>query len=164
MKASAVVATLGIADSTVRKYADQYAVYLSPSGTGGGGKHRDYTDHDLRVLKLIRDMKFANTDPDNIEVTLQSLQLDGWERLPPLDGDTRAIIQTPATALAASVDKSAMQREIELLREMLDRAEERAHRAVAEATADRDELLHRLHRAELRLELYESGELKPRGN
>lgn len=159
MKASAVVATLGIADSTVRKYAEQYAEYLSPSGTGGGGKHRDYTDHDLRVLKLIRDMKFANTDPDNIEVTLQSLQQGGWERLPPLDGDTRAIVQTPATALAASADKSAMQREIDVLREMLDRAEARSQASLA----DRDELLKRLHRAELKLEMYESGELKPRG-
>jgi len=44
MKANAVVTALNIADSTVRKYAEQYAEYLSPSGTGGGGKHRDYTE------------------------------------------------------------------------------------------------------------------------
>ena len=162
MKASQVVTALNLADSTVRKYAEQYAEYLSPSGTGGGGKHRDYTDHDVRVLKLVRDMKFQNISPENIDITLQSLQQGGWERLPALDDDAKAIIPSPAAVVAASAEKSAMQREIEVLREMLDRSEERAQRAIDEAQSDRDELLHRLHRAELKLELYESGELKPK--
>jgi DNA-binding transcriptional MerR regulator len=163
MKANAVVTALGIADSTVRKYAEQYAEFLSPTGTGGAGRHRDYTDHDVRVLKLIVDMKAGKTSPDDIDVTLRSLQDGGWEQLPALDVGAQALVLSPQAQVMAQADKSAMQREIDVLREMLTNADERADARVAQVTADRDELLKRLHRAELKLELYESGELKPKG-
>jgi len=107
-------------------------------------------------------MKFQNVSPENIEVTLQSLMAGGWERLPALDDNSKAIMPSPAAVVAASADRSAMQREIEVLRKMLDRADQRADAAIAAAKADHDELLARLHRAELKLELYESGELKPK--
>ncbi len=161
MKAAAVVTALGIADSTVRKYATQYNDYLSLSGMSSGGRHCDFTDHDVRVLKLIVDMKSAKQSDDNIDLTLRSLQASGWDRLPALDDNSRAIMPSPANVIAANVEKSAMQREIDLLREMLDRAEERAQRAVTEAAADRNDLVKRLAEAETMLRLYESGRLKP---
>lgn len=150
VKSSALVSILNMAESTLRKYARDYAQYLSPSGTGGAGRHRDYTDHDVRVLKLVRDMKMQNVSADDIEITLQSLQAGGWERLPALGDDAKAIVPSPVALLTAQADRSAMQREIDLLREMVDKA-----------TADRDDLLRRLARAETMLELYESGRLKP---
>jgi hypothetical protein len=52
--------------------------------------------------------------------------------------------------IALQADKSAMQREIHLLREMLEKA-----------TADRDELLTPIARAEMKLELYEERRLQP---
>ena len=106
--------------------------------------------HDVRVLKLIRDMKYEHVGNEDIDTTLRSLQTGGWERLPALDGNTKAIMPMPGAVLAAQSDKGALLREIEIWRELAEKA-----------TADRDELLQRLHRAETLLELYEQGRLKP---
>jgi len=158
MKPSSVAAALGIAESTVRKYASEYAEFLSPGGAGGGHRHRDFAEHDVRVLKLIRDMRVENTSQEDIDVTLQSLKNANWERLPALDDSAKGIVASPGALIAANAEKGVMQREIELLREQIERidAERKAERA------DRDELLKRLHRAETLLELYESGRLKPK--
>lgn len=155
MKMSAVVTALGVADSTVRKYATEYSEYLSPSGMGGEGRHRDFTDHDLRVLKLIFDMKSARQSDDNIDATLRSLQANGWERLPPLDGNALALIPSPGEALAAQADRLVMQKEIDMLREQI--ADLKAERA------DRDELVRQLAEARTLLKLYDEGRLKPPG-
>ncbi len=158
MKPSSVAAALGIAESTVRKYASEYAEFLSPGGAGGGHRHRDFAEHDVRVLKLVCDMKAENTSPEDIDVTLQSLKSNNWERLPALDDNSKGLVTSPGALIAANAEKSVMQREIELLREQLEavNAERKAERS------DRDELLQRLHRAETLLELYESGSLKPK--
>ncbi len=158
MKPSAVAAALGIAESTVRKYAGEYAEFLSPGGAGGGHRHRDFAEHDVRVLKLIRDMRAENSSAEDIDVTLQSLKSNNWERLPALDEDAKSLVASPGALITANAEKGIMQREIELLREQIERldAERKAERA------DRDELLRHLHRAETLLELYESGRLKPK--
>ena len=103
-------------------------------------------------------MKAGNTSPEDIDVTLQSLKSNNWERLPALGDNAKGIVASPGALITANADKGIMQREIELLREQLDaaNAERKAERA------DRDELLQRLHRAETLLELYESGRLKPK--
>lgn len=150
MKSNALVAILNMPDSTIRKYAQDYAEFLSPTASAGGGRHRDYTDHDARVLKLVIDMKAAKQNADNIDATLRSLQNSGWERLPALDEDALAIIPAPAAMIAAQTERAVMKKEIDMLREMLDKA-----------NSDRDDLLKKLHRAELMLELMQSGELKP---
>lgn len=155
MKMSAVATALNSSESTVRNYATQYVEYLSPSGAGGGGKHRDFTDHDIRVLKLIRDMKVQNIDADNIEITLQSLQQGGWERLPALDGDMRALIPSPGAQIEAQAERAVLLKEIEMLREQID--DLKAERA------DRDDLVRKLAEAETMIRLYESGRLKPSG-
>lgn len=150
MKSSALVELLHLPESTIRKYAVDYAEYLSPSAVGGGRRHRDYTDHDARVLKLVIDMKAAKQSAENIDVTLRSLQDGGWERLPTLDENTLALLPTPQAMITAQTERAVMQKEIDMLREQVEKA-----------SADRDDLLRKLARAELRLELYASGELKP---
>lgn len=153
MRASQICASLDIADSTLRKYAVEYADYLSPSGAGGNGRHRDYTDHDVRVLKLVNDMKRSNQSEANIEITLASLQSGDWERLPALDESTAAIIPSPASMVAINQDRAVMQKEIDMLREQI--ADMKAERKNVE------ELVRKLAEAELMNRLYESGRLKP---
>ena len=151
MKSNALVAILNMPDSTIRKYAQDYAEFLSPTASAGGGRHRDYTDHDARVLKLVIDMKAAKQHADNIDATLRSLQDSGWERLPALDEDALAIIPAPAAMIAAQTERAVLKREIEILNGLLDKA-----------NSDRDELQRRVARAEMRLEMVLSGELKPK--
>jgi len=155
MKSSAVCTVLNMADSTLRKYAQEYGQYLSPSASGGGGKHREYTDHDVRVLKLVNDMKLAKESGDDIEVTLRSLQDSRWERLPQLEDGSSAIIPAPAAMIEARAERAVMQKEIDMLRERI--VELTAERA------DRDDLVKKLAAAETMLKLYEQGRLKPPG-
>lgn len=158
MKSSAVVAALDMADSTLRKYANQYKEYLSSDGAGGSGRHRDYTEHDVRVLKLIRDMKLQNVADEDIDVTLRSLQAGGWDRLPALDDHVQSIIPQPGALIAANADRSAMQREIDLLREMLEKSD-----------ADREKLLGKIEDLQrqigeqsVELRFWREGRLKPK--
>jgi DNA-binding transcriptional MerR regulator len=162
MKPSAVAAALGIAESTVRKYASEYAEFLSPGGAGGGHRHRDFAEHDVRVLKLICDMKTENTTSADIDVTLQSLKSNNWERLPALDETSQGLVTTPGALMVANTEKSVMQREIELLRERIESLKAEREAEQEAVRSDRDALLQRLHRAETLLELYESGRLKPK--
>lgn len=135
-------------DSTLRKYAQDYAQYLSQAPASR--RHRDYTDLDVRILRLVMDMKAQRVKPADIDVTLSSLQAGNWERLPELDSSALSLVPTESAIVALQADKSAMQREIDILREML-----------SNATSDRNDLLERLYKAETLLELYESGRLQP---
>lgn len=148
MKANELLKFLnGLPDSTLRKYAQDYAEYLSPTS---GNRHRNYTEQDARILRLIVDMKAQRVKPENIDATLSSLQAGNWERLPKLSEADQSIVPSQATIIDLQNDRSALQREIDVLREML-----------ANERADRDELLARMHRAETLLELYRTGKLKP---
>lgn len=149
MKSNELVKLLNVPDSTLRRYAQEYAEYLSPVA-GGAGHHRDYSEQDARILRLILDMKGKRTKPADIDVTLSSLRAGNWERLPALDEASKSLIPTPDALITAGLRESALQSQIDLLREMLEKA-----------TTDRDELLRRLSRAETLLELYQQGQLKP---
>ncbi|MEO8394566.1 MAG: MerR family transcriptional regulator [Chloroflexota bacterium] len=162
MKSSAAVTLLNMAESTIRKYANEYIDFLSPSGTGGGGKHRDYTDHDVRVLKLIRDMKTQHVKTDDIDITLRSLQSGGWDRLPALDTPLESIIPAPVALSAANKDRDIMKREIELLNQQIVTVKTDAQTTIDRKDDRINELERKLARAELKLELYESGDLKPK--
>ncbi|MEO8391474.1 MAG: MerR family transcriptional regulator [Chloroflexota bacterium] len=165
MKSSAVCTVLNMADSTLRKYAQDYAPFLSPGASAGAGKHREYTDHDVRVLKLVNDMKIAKQTPEDIDVTLSSLQANDWERLPALDGNSSAIIPAPAAMIEAQVDRAVMQNTIDMLREQIETIKAE-HRETLEferlQRADRDVLVKKLAEAETMLRLYEDGRLKPK--
>lgn len=133
--------------STLHKYVQDYQEYLSPSTAS---RHREYTETDARVLKLIIEMKTERMKPQDIEVTLSSLRDGGWSQLPALDQAMQSIIPTQGNQIAAQLEISAMKREIEIWRELAEKS-----------SADRDELLRRLHEAEMMVRLYESKRLPP---
>lgn len=161
MKPATVAAMIGVAESTLRRYANDYGEYLSPTGAGGGRKHRDFTEHDVRVLKLIADMKAERTSDEDIDVTLRSLESTGWERLPALDENARSIMPAPGALLEAHKQRDVLEHEVKLLRERIDHIEQQADAERQRAQQERDDLTRRLTRAETLLELYESGRLHP---
>jgi DNA-binding transcriptional MerR regulator len=168
MKSSELCNLLNLNDSTLRKYAKEYADYLEPVADGGAGHHRNYSERDARIIKLVLDMKAQRQKPEDIDVTLSSLQSSNWERLPALDEGSQSIIPTPGALITMQNDKTGLQREIDVLREMLEKADERVAEAdrraddrVAKVTADRDEILRRLSEAEQLVRLYESRRLQP---
>src|SRR4051812_44212067 len=115
MKPSAVAAALNIAESTVRKYANAYADFLTPGGAGGDRRHRDFEERDVRVLKLIRDMYAAGTAADDMDVTLQSLKAGNWERLPALEESTKGIMPAPGALMEANRRNDVLAGEINIL-------------------------------------------------
>lgn len=148
MKANEVRRLLDdLPESTLRKYAKDYAEYLSPFA---GLRHREYTDLDARILRLIVDMKAKRQSPDDIDVTLRSLQAGDWEQLPELEEAAQSLVPTESAMISLQSKSSALQREIAVLREMLDKER-----------ADRSELLQKIGRLEAQVELYESGRLSP---
>lgn len=152
MKANVVCTSLNIADSTLRKYAQEYAEYLSPSAAGGARHHRDYLDHDVRVLKYVNDLRRANMSNEDIIATLNNMRDGGWERLPKLDESETAIVASPSAVLALQTERAVLVKEVEMLREQInDLKSERK---------ERDELVRKLAEKELMLKLYEEGTLK----
>lgn len=145
-------------ESTLRKYAQDYQQYLSASSAI---RHREYTEQDARILRLIVDMKAQRIKADDIDVTLSSLQAGDWEQLPKLNEADQRIMPTESAVVALQSDKIAMQREIELLREQLANQEAKHVEELKTERSDRDELLARLHKAETMLDLYEQGRLHP---
>lgn len=66
------VATLfDIAGQTVRKYATEFADYLSPTANPEKGRARQFTDDDLEVYALIVDLKAQNRLYEDIHIALQ---------------------------------------------------------------------------------------------
>jgi DNA-binding transcriptional MerR regulator len=160
MNSSALVAVLRAPESTIRKFASKYAGYLSPSAQGGG-RHRDYTDLDARIIRLIIVMKRENQTDENIETTLSSLQASNWERLPQLDETALSVMPLPGGQIIAGMKESAMLREIEVMQRDHEREVNMLREMLKDERADRDELLRRLHEAEQLVRLYESGRIKP---
>lgn len=159
MKSNELVKLLNLPDSTLRKYAQDYAEYLSPSTAN---RHREYTEHDARVLKLIVDMKAEKVSPDNIEVTLSSLKAGDWSQLPALNESSKAIVPTQDNMIAAQNVISRLEAQVETMSNDHRREVERLQAMMKDATADRDDLLRRATEAELLLKLYESGRLAPK--
>src|SRR5215212_848521 len=87
----------GLPESTLRKYAQDYHEYLS---TSSAVRHRDYTEQDARILRLIVDMKAQRVKSDDIDATLSSLQASNWERLPALTEADQSIIPAQSTVIA----------------------------------------------------------------
>lgn len=48
---------LRVSRETVRTYAEEFAQYLSPMAAPGDKRHRQFTEDDLKVLKLVADLK-----------------------------------------------------------------------------------------------------------
>ena len=63
-----------ISPETARTWAEEFARHLSPLANPGTGRHRQYTDDDMKVLALVADMKRNNMLFADIHASLESGQ------------------------------------------------------------------------------------------
>lgn len=138
---SQVAKRFGVADQTIKNWAAEFAQYLSPTATPGEGKRRAFTADDVSVFAVVHELVGRGRDTSAAHAALQAGRRPTDALIPLSTGDTLISVQRERDMLQGAVME---------LREQL-----------AKSTSDRDELIKRLARAELRLELYESGELKP---
>ena len=74
MKPSDVSTRVGISAVTVRSWSNQFARFMSPTGAGGDGRHRDFSDADVRVMNYIKSEKARGQSGDEIAASLETLQ------------------------------------------------------------------------------------------
>jgi DNA-binding transcriptional MerR regulator len=166
MKPHEIAALLGVAPPTIRAWSTEFSKFLTPSAAGGNGRHRDYTELDLRILSVARNLRRSGTPSDEVHATLSALQANDWQGLPSLPemaSDTplpmQSVAMVPAAAADALLDETrrSLTREVALLREQIEKLESRA-------MEDRGTIINlnrRLAEAEQLVRLYESGRLKP---
>lgn len=77
MKPSDVSTRVGISAVTVRSWSNQFARFMSPTGAGGDGRHRDFADSDIRVLNYIKTEKARGQSGEEIVASLEALQANG---------------------------------------------------------------------------------------
>lgn len=128
---SDVQALFGISSETVRSWTEEFAEYLSPTATPGTGKHRVFTDEDLRVFAYISSARSAGMDTIEIHVGLKA----------GLRGDVPAALDTRAMDIGVNLQLSIARKQIDDLQQALELSQNRE-----------SELLHKLIRAETRLE------------
>jgi DNA-binding transcriptional MerR regulator len=163
---------LEIAIPTLRQWAYEYREFLSPQAVGGGGRHRDFADHDLRVLFFVREQKRMGYPADEIHLTLRQLEQDSWEKLPdiPERSNMAAVPVVPEAAARAALDaeRRSLLHEISFLHEQNKRLEEQlaaSQDEVKSVLREKDdevkELTRKLAQVETELTFYRSGRLKP---
>ena len=169
---------LDIAPATIRLWAGgEFARYLSPSGAGGDGRSRIFSEQDARVLALINDMKTRGRRRGEIHAELQRLEADGWQSLPempPAPVGVKADRLYPEEAVkqitiaqqsSASAQIAALQDRIDELKDELAAERERRDKELAAERERRDaevrELTRKLAEAETELRLWREGWRKP---
>ena len=128
---------------TVRKWAVEFAKFLSPTATPGTGHHRLFTLSDLEVFALVAEMKDNRKPPDEIHAALVGGQRGDVSQLD-LDHtrDTGKAIQLDLaqqrmTALAT--ERDVARAELQTLRERyirLTTSEELARKRVEEISTE----------------------------
>lgn len=88
------VATLyGITTENARQWAIEFAAYLSPTASPGGGKKRAFTDEDMQVFDLVARAKKEGHKFEEIHAALQSGQRGQAPQLPPQDIHALALVE-----------------------------------------------------------------------
>lgn len=77
-----VATRVGVSTATLRLWTTQdYKAFFTPDAQGDG-KRRTWRDHDVKLAKLIAEMRSQNMDADDIIATLQTMRANDWKGLP----------------------------------------------------------------------------------
>ena len=83
-----------ISQETVRMWAKEFTFYLSPTATPGKNKHRFFTQEDMQVFSLVKDLKKQGMTFAEIHANLKAGQRGDPPALPP--EDVQALVTTDA--------------------------------------------------------------------
>lgn len=135
-----------ISSETVRNWAKEFEVYLSPSANPPKGKYRKFTEEDLRVIALIARMKDDGAIFEGIHEALQ----DGARAEPPAVPDELLdIASSPAGLQMINMLQDLTRRVAEL-----ENSEQKQLKSeIIRLRESRDGLLKEIGRLEARLEI-----------
>lgn len=172
MKPHDVAARLKIATSTVRLWSLEYREFMSPHAAGGNGRHRSFTELDVRVLYFIKESKDQNQRHEEIDLMLRQLRENSWIDLPyiPEEPNMASVPMVPEAAAhgALEAERRSLLREIAFLHEQFKDREAELREQIQSKDAQLTEqheriatLNRQLGEVDVELRLYRSGRLKP---
>lgn len=91
-----IASLFNISRETVRVWSHEFGKYLSPTAQPEPGRHRNFTDEDLRVFSLVSDMKNRGAIYEDIHAALAA----GQRGEPPLATARHIVGSETATVLA----------------------------------------------------------------
>ncbi len=135
---------IDVSASTLRRWCDAYAVYLSPGANPPKGKVMILSDHDRRVLALVASMRNMGHEQPDILARLDELRGNDWRELPELPGEWGGVGESVAVDVAASraadlAQLAVLQSELQHTRLALQNALQRAEKLESELDSLRTE-------------------------
>jgi DNA-binding transcriptional MerR regulator len=108
-----------VSHETVRRWAEEFAEFLSVTANPGKGKHRIFTDEDMQVLSLVAEYKDRNSTYEDIHAALRSGQRGDMPTLPPPE----------VQAIVLGENEKRLALELDYLKRALQEAQHEARRA-----------------------------------
>lgn len=144
MRSTEVARIVDVSPQTIRLWSDRYAEFLSPSAKPERGEIRDFTEDDVRVLLTIkRESDRRLTFEELVEILKSG---DRVEEIPdPVEVEEDVPVSEHAMALAKI---TALQRELNTIREQHNREVDRLFEEIKELKTDRDEALEEVGKRE----------------
>ncbi len=141
MKPTEVARIVGVSVDTVKRWLSTYPEVFSPGAIPPSGRQRVLNEHDLRVLMMIVALRDAGQSGEEVATSLKVAQDDNWRDLPPLPVGVGESIPTDLAAgrAAEMVESAVLARELQLVRQQLLEATERAEKVEDELEAMRTE-------------------------
>jgi excisionase family DNA binding protein len=140
-----VASLLRVSRETIRTWSDEFMGNLSAYASPGDGKHRQFSDEDVKVLAFVAQMKRMGRTYEEVHSALNSGE---WEKMDladlPINGSGRSIVelQTQITELEGQLDTISRERDEALTAAAIDRARrEDAEKRAADLQARVDDLI-----------------------
>ncbi len=119
---------IDVSGDTLRRWTKEYRDFLSPSATPPKGQPRIMSEHDQRVLHMVKSLRDAGQDREAIITTLHREQEDGWAGLPSVpDGWQSPAIRADVAASRATelATVAALQTQLQHVTRALEDAQRR---------------------------------------
>jgi DNA-binding transcriptional MerR regulator len=117
-----------VSGDTLRRWTREYRDFLSPSATPPKGQPRIMTEHDQRVLRMVKSLRDAGQDREAIIDTLHREQLNDWAGLPPAPDDWRSSsvsVDVAASRANEMATVAALQTQLQYVTQALEVAQNR---------------------------------------
>lgn len=159
----------GVGRSTITGWTSrEFKDYFSPTAQAADGRARDLTEHDVRLLVFLKQETDARRTRPQIMEALRQLQANDWRDLPdiPYGSQSAVVPVVPSAAADAAItsERRVYLAQIDVLQKQLEQAQQEAQTARQQhepLLREIGDLKADLARAQLMLELYESGRIKP---
>ena len=154
-----------VADQTVKNWAAEFASYLSPTATPEAGKRRAFTAEDVAILALVHELVGRGRDTAAAHAALQAGQRGAVKAITVAnDADALITVQRERDmAQGALIELRSMLDTIKVeAQQQVERTQQQAQEQADRLNARIIELERQLARADMKIELLESGDLKPK--